>query len=567
MAKATKTEEKAKALGKQKAKEAAEAAARESILSLSSEEDGETHDFLAADKDIAAEITEFSTDDEANRDIFSDIGEERVKKGDIIKYTIFKYGSQLTSVYHPCSWESIHKKFGDGQYKVLARSHSLNRIVKTQSRMLGQPPSEFTMGGVQQEEAKEPVQQQQQNQTPGFMEIFTLFMNQQQQAKAESKEINTFAQQSNNQMMMMFMEMMKSNQQQAVQSQLQTMEMMTKVTEKMSEAQTKMFDKINERIERIANDKAKAPDAETLLDRMQKAQEQGFSLYQKFDELATKKAELQFEMMNDNDDDDDDDDKPEKESITDTLIKTLIPMMAAGQRQMPQTFQQRPQQRGQLPRRTNAPGNPPTNAAGVGRQRATENQNAASSSQGTPTGGGHQQEAVKTSGEVHSQGAVVDVTARKEAEVKMNGALPEVDVTTVQDQETFDFSGKEFGDSGPVLTPRKTAQEELHDTIQDKCREILPGFLGGLMLEGVSSEVGSERTIIFLDEQGIEAVDFIEHVTATDLGEYAKQYSLPEEAYSWLNELYAHIQTTTRADVGGELTPGVEPKFVEGSTG
>lgn len=578
----------AKQAAKNKAKEAADAQARDSILSLSLEDhsDGETTDFLASSKDVANDISEFSSEEEANKDIFSDIGEARVKQGDIIKYTIFKYGSQLTSVYHPCSWEMIHKKYGDGQYKVVARSQSLNRIVKTQSQMLGQPPAEFSFGGfssdANKEEVKEAPVQNTQNQSPGFMEIFTLFMNQQNQAKAESKDVNMAAQQSQNQMMMMFMEMMKSNQQQSVQSQLQTMQMVTQVTEKMADAQSRMFEKLNERIEKIAGEKSKAPDMESVIERMQKAQEQGFALYQKFDELATKKAELQFEMMGGNDEDEEE--KPEKESLTDTLIKTIIPLMAAGQRQMPQQFQQQqrpvpqqPQQRGQLSRverdsvsrtgdqrsplpaprqqnQTRAVQQPPD----LSRPGVAKSERDASGAENTGTNAAHHAEVIAASRETTSQDSLVgeEKLAIEKTEgvvneplIKMNGALPEVDVTTVVNE------GDSFEDN------------EEGQTIPEVCREILPTLLGELMLSGSSTEIAAGKVLEALSEYDISREEFLEDVSANDLIDFGKQFNLPEEAYSWLNELYANIQITTGTDVGQFVASDITDGIIEGVEG
>jgi hypothetical protein len=363
-------------------------------------------------------------------------------------------------------------------------------------------------------------------------------------------------------MMMMFMEMMKSNQQQAVQSQLQTMQLVTQVTEKMSESQSKMFEKLNDRIEKIAESKGKTPDVETLIERMQKAQEQGFALYQKFDELATKKAELQLEMMGG--DDDDEDEKPEKESLTDTLIKTIIPMMAAGQRQMPQNFVQRPQ-RGTLPRRSVPPSAALARPNGVRGQGTRSSQASATGAPNKAQGGGHVETPVTTRGEVSSQGAVVETTANQEVEVKMRGALPEVDVTTVTTQEVYDFSDdhNETGE-GLVFSPKTDEEKE---AIHAKCRDILPGFIGGLMLEATPADLGAVKVIGHLLENGIGTAEFVEHVTAQDLIGFAKQFDLPEEAFSWLNELYAHIQATAGTNVGGGITPGHEPELVEGPSG
>jgi hypothetical protein len=76
-------------------------------------------------------------------DIFTDIGDHWQEKGQIVRYQIDKNNRMLTRVDHPFSWEDIQKKFGGGNYKVIAKLPALNnQYLKAQSKIIASAPDE-----------------------------------------------------------------------------------------------------------------------------------------------------------------------------------------------------------------------------------------------------------------------------------------------------------------------------------------------------------------------------------------------------------------------------------------
>ncbi len=525
----SRAESMAKKVAKAKAQEAADESARKSLLSFDSDDDDIDSPATSYESTSEDAVTLSAVERLNAFDVFKDIGDARFKVGDVVEYTVRKNSAHIATLKHPQTWEKLHKAFGDGTYQVQARSGVNNQYLKSETRTIGNPDTSFNAYAKKEEEVKEAPQAPRQE-VPSFMEIMTLLMNQQAQAKNEARELSSSASQSSNQMMIMFMEMMKSQQAQTTQAQLQTMQMMTQITDKLSESQTRMFDKINERIEKMSETK-KGLGFEELIDKMQKAQSQGFDMYRQFDELATKKAELQLEMMGGNDDNEEKEEK--KESLIDSVIRSALPLIAGaqGQQQMPQNFA--PSQRRPLPQPRSGV---PTQAQILQRrQRIAASENAKSNARNE----------IKNKAHVAASGKNVGQTVLR----KRNG-LPTIDVTQVEVIKTHEV---------------ENAAQDV--TLREKCMEFLPPFLGGLMLEATPAEEASAKTIQLLAENGVGVTEFLQEVTAEDLVQVAKTYSLPEEAHSWLNELYANIQTITRTDVGGESTPSIEPRAAEGVSG
>lgn len=73
-------------------------------------------------------------------DIFSDVGDVRAKKGDVLRYTIELNNARVAEKFHPYSWKKVQDEltalYGEGSYKIRAHSSITGRIIKTQTKMV-----------------------------------------------------------------------------------------------------------------------------------------------------------------------------------------------------------------------------------------------------------------------------------------------------------------------------------------------------------------------------------------------------------------------------------------------
>lgn len=73
-------------------------------------------------------------------DIFTDVGDEWMRNGEVVRYAVIRNGKRLTAIDHPLTWEDLQTKFGGGNYKIEARLPALaNRYLKSQTKYLGSP--------------------------------------------------------------------------------------------------------------------------------------------------------------------------------------------------------------------------------------------------------------------------------------------------------------------------------------------------------------------------------------------------------------------------------------------
>lgn len=101
------------------------------------------------DQETEVDKKDFSkiTPDEATKlinaqdvaDVFIDVGEEFMKKGEVVSYTIYDNPTkmQLGTEYHPFSYDDLQKKYGGGHFKVVARFKG--KYIKTEVRYLAGP--------------------------------------------------------------------------------------------------------------------------------------------------------------------------------------------------------------------------------------------------------------------------------------------------------------------------------------------------------------------------------------------------------------------------------------------
>jgi hypothetical protein len=532
------------------AKEAAKEAAREAIFEMNLESEEAEPDLSALDGNSDPTQGEAA----AGFDLFEDVGKALTEKGEVVKYIIKRNGERVGSKYHPYSWEKLAKEYGNGHFQVMARSESTNRFVKSQTQMVGnnEEASDEITHTQAQGAPQVPWQQPQMN----FMEMLNLIQGQSDRAKSEANIAAQQQAQTQVAMITMMTEMMKSSQNQSQQVFMEMTKMTASVTEKIAQSQEKMFERINDRVDKIAELATKKPEGPGWLEIMKMqadSQNKGFELFEKITRLAELKADEKVELLEAGKGD-----EPAKKSMTDSLIESLLPaittamvnnnsqaaqLAAMQQGQLtqrpqprravrpPQSFQgQRPERGAVQPQQRTAPqGNGAPNK--VEEKRDTE-----PSSPIIENGGEHIGEVLvmpKQSKLVSKPAVVKDVSP-------VVAVAAQVEESVTDKVEVIDTSEVEW----------------TKETLKEKCAEILPMFLGNQMLDKASPDAAALKTVDWLHDHDIGLEVFAKWIVVDDFLSFAREFNLPEEAHQWLNELYANLQSLAGNDVRKESRGG-----------
>jgi hypothetical protein len=350
--------------------------------------------------------------------------------------------------------------------------------------------------------------------------------------------------------------------------------MSAQMSEKMAATQEKIVERINQRMDKISEVATKKPEGPSYVELMKmqsESQNKGFELFDKIMKLAELKSKEKMELLNEARASNSGG-TPEKKSLTDSLIESLLPVIAASvagrQAPMPQQPVPLPPQQQNLQRRLIR--QPQGNVAQANRpvQRGQGTQHPAPQA-AVPKQ--NERSPRPSSPRVNVGGASVGpsiVTSRPKA-VETPAAVVEVLPPTRPENE-FVSSVKEeprLADKVEVIDTGTKAVElaEIKKEVKAHCNEILPVFLGGLMLEATEIPEASTKTLEFLHEHGISRELFVKNVEAKDLVDVAVQFNLPSEAHQWLNDLYAYIQTSSRTNARRKSTQNTEQRSAEGN--
>ncbi len=514
-----------------------DALAREKLM-----EEAEEEDFSFEDHDSEGNEVNQDEDDEllidesvkaAAFDIF-DEGDRLTKAGIPIRYWIKRNGSFICEKYPPYSFNELQKEFKGGQYHVVAKELSTNRIKKSQVMSLGDPlKSDDREERETFRHVPEPTPQAAQ---PSFMELFSL-MNKMSEDKArEAREQASNKNSESNNFMMAFLEMNKSASIQAQAQQAQTQAMMLEiakmnqtVSEKLAESQAKMFEKMESRFEKIIevvqakdNHKEKPLDPMVLFKMMNDSKTEGFELFSKISELAQEKADEKIALM----DDRGSASKEPRLSMTDRLIEGILPTIATAL--VTRTAAPEPQpvqtQRRVLPK-------PQANGNVQPVARNTQAQNAASSQQqkaGNQGKGGVSRTA---------SGGNTRVIA------KNSSGLSKVDFGAQKAVETV---------KPEVVAPTEDEIKAKTAAFKAFVTEKLAPTLGECLMNTVEPSIGAERCEETLKLSNISLNTFLKNVSNDDMLEIVETFGLPNEAKAWFNDLYANIKIRAGMGVGGE---------------
>lgn len=271
------------------------------------------------------------TSDVEFRDIFVEVGDPRMGKGLITKYFIKKNGELLKTVFHPYSFEKLKEENGGGVYIVEARDDR-GKYLKQQTMVISaeggsqQTSNEYALFKSEIDSLKASLEEKKGGEL-GLMEILAMQREAEDRARREAREAQKELQGNQNQLLQTVLTLMAGNSNKSETMVLELAKMTQSLVDKLNESQSRMFEKINDRFERVVENikdekGPKAPSAFELLKLQKDAEDQGFKRFQMLNELAEAKAQEKVDLIESTKDSGG---GGEPESVTDTLIKTMLP--------------------------------------------------------------------------------------------------------------------------------------------------------------------------------------------------------------------------------------------------
>lgn len=472
------------------------------------------------DEPVIAAQSQSTLQDINAQDIFEDFGEEAVKRGEVLKYLITKFGQHLITVDHPYSWELIRKNYGAGTYTVSARSSLQHRFLKRETRVISGEHNQV----VQAANPPPPPPQ-----GPSINEVLSLIAKQQESSKREAEEARKMAKEEANVQLASMSQMFQTlvtvmagksepKDDRAIELFKMQMEMQAKMNQQMMESTKEMIKTLSDKIEKIGSQKSDSMDAKSLIEMQERARKSGMEMMSEMTALAEKKAaektslieELREEIRASKGED------SGKKSMSESIIESMLPLVAGAVAQ----------------KGLGVPAAPPPSAQQLALARKREAQVKALREKKLLEARNQkliQQEALKRGESLQTPDRGVGAEGASEEVKKENSEFP-----------------SSFGKLGKA--PRREVVEPLPEILEGNtelrayCEQNLPSILGQMMMESKDPEDASIEVINNLKNNGFSAKEFLVAIKAEDLTKVADDYNLPAEAKVWLNNLYGNIE-------------------------
>ena len=309
----------------EKIERAAKAAARTAVLAIKRTEEEEIEDEqeeFSPDEpsesvlSLLGDNQEEATENRAGFDLFIDIGEKLASSGEAPKYTIYKNHDLLVSVDHPYSWDMLQKEYGGGFYKVLCRSSATGRYKGQDTKRLATPPG-----------WKSPVELSTHTEGEASVSKNEEFMRFMTFVKESGKEEREEAKKSEGSMASVLAALITNMKPVDTSVQMMTFIMENNkstlaVLDKINESNLRMFEKLNDKIEKMHDSKDKGMSAAETIKMYQDADDRALDRAEKQRQLAKEIADEREEYRSGG--------EGKSESTVDTILKNLLPVLAAG---------------------------------------------------------------------------------------------------------------------------------------------------------------------------------------------------------------------------------------------
>lgn len=259
-------------------------------------------------------------------DVFDYAFAKAQEKGDLPKFKIYKNGEYLAQKIGQYSYDRLQKEFGGGHYKIYAFRNVNNKYIKGQSKLVAETQAS--------QDAEENKTHQTQNigQDPvQFVQALKSLFEDNKRTEVEAIKAQTEKSTTETSMIMTLINQQNQMMQQQMQMQIQMMQ-------KQSQDSMKLFEVLMTNMNQISNKKSEALGPLELVKLIESSKSKGASEMKQMLEMARELSETMYGGGGSGDDE-----PKEKESLAETLIKTLPALLAGGmgaQQARPQIPQQ-----------------------------------------------------------------------------------------------------------------------------------------------------------------------------------------------------------------------------------
>lgn len=427
-------------------------------------------------------------------DIFEDLGDALYARGDKVKYSVKRNGEHIAMVEHPFSYEELQEKFGGGSYQIICRSTLQKKFIKSQSRLIAAPPKRLDPIPTPAPEKKETSE----------LGVLALMQQMQEKAeadrKAEREEARREAREREEKLKseassttMLMMKMMES--QAAQQQQFMTTIVGVLAQKPQEPKEDKRMDKMFDMLLTMILDKrgkGEAIDPIELMKLTQEAEEKGYRRAQEIREIAEEQAEMLAARSGGKEAGE----PEEKESVTQTLLKSMAPLFASVMAPQPQPTQAQ----------RRVPVNP------------------------------------------HLPARPAPKLPSPQAPKAAAAPAPVTVAPTIQPKAPAGFMGL----PSRSTTPKKEdgMKKLIEDTVISEIgKDLQANFFSG----NFKPEEAAERSMGILEAKGITPKALCSQYSLQDMIEVAKAKGLPERINQYLERFYAHCQA--KAAVGAGKAP------------
>jgi len=331
-------------------------------------DDENSQDFSVSAADPATQKILKEIEEKEKRDIFIDQGEKWMALGQIVRYDISKNNRLLVKKDHPFSWEEIQASYGKGHYKVNARLKETGRYLTSQTKLIDDSPAEMTgrnLTGSKEVQTtnndkslsnadlilmlEEKNKQLENQRRESEARVEEKLLKYKEELRLEAKEkmereerflekysaraevapkpvdlveqltklapvitvlAPFFKKEKDNSMVELIKTMNENNQKAIERSEANTKELLATITKALEGANKKSTGDF---------------DALKVMEMIKKAEDDGFQKWRDLDELAEEKAAARAEARGDSDSDS----PKEKDSLSEILLKGLLPALPA----------------------------------------------------------------------------------------------------------------------------------------------------------------------------------------------------------------------------------------------
>lgn len=481
-------------------------------------------------------------------DIFDFCEVNYIQKGVPVSFIVNKNGTLIGELQFPLSWSALQKEWGGGLYTVRAKNCNTKKFLKVQTMTIAQPPNANKKEEPQMQEkiVERFVDREPQEPKMNFLEMLQFMKGIQGDAGEKVREAQKEARDSQTTLMAAMMQMMAQTSkptqssddkimQLMMQMQQNTNQMFEKVMmmtresiSEVSKSSEKIFEKLSQRIEALADNKkgnGLEYTPQQVMEMMMQSQQRGFEMWSHTERMAELKASQKLEILEATKGEAAEEARPK--SLTEKLVDSMLPAVA-----QVISAQVAAQNRSQVPAAPAKPALPaPKRPAQAAPQRPAPARPATKPAPQRPA-----------------------PTKPASPPAPAKPVEPEVLLAseTVESVAADPFG---FPSAAPVqatITETVEAAPEAHD--EEKFNSYMNVAAQSLMTSFQSQKPIPDTTnalVSSLQAQGIEASDFLSVCPKSKVDETLQAFGADETIMNFVGEVYAYLEAGTAMGVRG----------------